>query len=205
MKRLITAVMLVLALALSTPASAADLGGLYVAPKLLWSYQMHDNAQVDTDWTLGTMASYGANGKSDDTWGGALAVGYDFNPKFAFPVRAEIEYALRAQSKISLYTAKPSSTDYMDTTRKLDASTLFLNLYYDIRTGTKFTPYVGGGLGLAFLGVRDGFREALVGDSGSSSRDVTNFAWNVSAGVAYALDQKLGVLILATVTATSGP
>jgi outer membrane autotransporter protein len=60
------------------------------------------------------------------------------------------------------------------------------NAYYDIDTGTRFTPYVGAGLGYAHL------KAKANGDVyGSESAD--NLAWQLGAGVSYAATDNISV------------
>ena len=72
-------------------------------------------------------------------------------------------------------------------TAELESQSLFLNAYYDIDTGTKFTPYVGGGIGYAKI-------EGSMSMPGMNiSEDDTNFAWQLGAGVAYAVNKNISV------------
>jgi len=107
----------------------------------------------------------------DSTLGGSLAAGYDFSKKLNIPVRAELEYAAFTEAEVW-----PGAT-YGQSYR---AQTLFMNVYYDINTGTKFTPYVGAGLGAGFIRTK-------YNDDGLSggSKTVTNFAWNIGLGLGY--------------------
>ena len=90
--------------------------------------------------------------------GGALALGYDFSYNYGAPVRAELEYAIRSNTTF----------DVNDRDVKLNnPMTVFANFYYDIKTDTFVTPYIGGGVGFA----------ALNSD--------TNFAWNVGGGFSF--------------------
>jgi outer membrane autotransporter protein len=69
--------------------------------------------------------------------------------------------------------------------------TLMANLYYDIDTGTAFTPYVGGGVGAAIhdLGkVTYSFAGAPVTETGKTT---TRFAWALGAGTAYTLTSNI--------------
>ena len=132
----------------------------------------------------------------DSVFGGALAVGYDFYKKIQVPLRAELEYAAFSQAE-----GKSSETSYYDDvifgkgsiTQKLGVQTLFLNVYYDFRNSTAFTPYLGAGLGLAFLrakGQQDwwNYYDGVLDESGTfklGAKTSTNFAWNIGAGLAY--------------------
>lgn len=185
---------LALAATLSLPVLAqAEQVGVYVAPKFLFSQQIIDSPQMDDSYvSSGHSSSTGyvlGNDKSDSTWGGGLAIGYDFNPRFDVPIRAELEYAVRSQSKVSWSGDSLGDTD--STKMKFDVQTLFVNLYYDIKTSTAFTPYFGAGLGMAFIkGKSDlsiNYGPGAPTFSGSASKSQTNFAWNVGAGVAYAI------------------
>ena len=56
------------------------------------------------------------------------------------------------------------------------------NMYYDLPTFNRFTPYVGGGIGMAFVDVRDTtFTDGVVVRLPNKSE--TNFAWALMAGV----------------------
>ena len=45
---------------------------------------------------------------------------------------------------------------------KLSRTTGLVNLLYDIRTGTRFTPYIGGGVGFSWRKFRRNFSEILL-------------------------------------------
>jgi opacity protein-like surface antigen len=166
MKRIIG--LLTLAAMLVTPslAFASGQGNVYVAPKLIWGITQMQGIQ-------------GSDGgdkwnKTGNAFGGALAVGYNFAP-----IRAELEFAAFTEAD-----GKIDSDKF-----KVQANTLFVNAYYDFATGTQFTPYVGAGLGLAFLNSK--WRSSDDDSLGSKMR--TNFAWNVGAGVAYEIVQNVSL------------
>ena len=178
MKRCFAVLALICVLALSGVAKAEGTG-MYLAPKFLMSIQNN----------YPTLEA-GSNGVSEDysqfTLGGALALGYDFNSRFDVPVRAEVEYALRGNSEKSWNYNK-----ILDLKGAWNASTLFLNLYYDFRNSTAFTPYVGAGLGMAFNYANYTFS---VKDYHANFDDhSTTFAWNVGAGGAYDIADNFAV------------
>lgn len=95
-------------------------------------------------------------------------------------------------------------------TVKLARTTGLVNLIYDIQTGTRFTPYIGGGVGFTWRSLRRSYTEgatcigatnSIDGDysgcsgnsnlpangttSGSSSKQQLDFAAAVQAGLAY--------------------
>lgn len=60
-----------------------------------------------------------------------------------------------------------------------------LNVYYDIDTGTKFTPYFGGGIGYSRMKVED--------NTIDYSKSFNQFAWQIGGGVSYAVNDKASV------------
>ena len=185
MKRIIAALALVLTLALPGLA-AAEGTGMYLAPKFLMSIQ--DTGRVERSSAL---AGTGVDDYSQFTLGGALALGYDFWPQQMLPLRAEIEFAMRGNSEKSWDSHFDG--DSISTKGLWNTSTLFLNLYYDIQTGTPFVPYIGAGAGLAFNYVEYTGHNNTTGEHGSVSDNFTNFAWNVGAGVAYNFNENFAV------------
>ena len=82
----------------------------------------------------------------------------------------------------------------------MDIQTLFFNAYWDFKNDSPVTPYVGAGLGIAFVDSKaSGSTDYTIGGadfSGSSSTNYklnTNFAWNVGAGVAWELNELLAL------------
>ena len=62
-----------------------------------------------------------------------------------------------------------------------------LNVFYDFDTGTKFTPYIGGGIGIAHLKVK------IRTDEGKVSKSDNSFAYQLGAGVAYAVTDSIAL------------
>ena len=183
MKRILATLALVVALALPGLAQA-EVNGVYFAPKFLMSIQ--DTGNISRPYSDMTDESY-----SQFTLGGALAIGYDFYPQQQIPLRAEIEFALRGNSEKSWDSHFDG--DSISTKGLWNTSTLFLNLYYDIQTGTPFVPYIGAGAGLAFNYVEYTGHNNTTVEHGSVSDNFTNFAWNVGAGVAYNFNENFAV------------
>ena len=182
-KRIIGLLALAGMLAVPPAASAADGQlGIYVAPKIIYGAAFMKDVALQ-DIPIPVKVSLG--NKWDDTFGGSLAAGYDFSKKLRVPVRVELEYAIFSETE-----AGDSIMGMIEVKQLYDVQTLFLNAYYDIRTGTKFTPYIGAGLGAGFIRTEIRLADILT-DLGS--RTVTNFAWNVGLGLGYQITDNVAL------------
>lgn len=160
--------MIALTLCYLIPTNAnAGIFGVYIAPKAIGSL------------TETGMATSGISDldTSDFVWGGALAVGYDFNDIFSIPLRAELEWNMQSQSKDTL-----SSGTVSDLMTNIGTQNLFANIYYDFHNFTPLTPYVGGGIGLSFINF-----EANQGSTSFKDNTTSNFAWHADIGVALSI------------------
>lgn len=129
--------------------------GFYLEPKIAGSIMMGNYLNKTN---LSQSSSFDLN----SSFGGGMALGYDFQSYFKVPMRMEAEYLIR--------TTTHFNKDSYDVSL-VAPQTLFVNLYYDFENESNFTPYIGGGIGAAFVGV----------DS--------NFAWNVGAGLTYDISE----------------
>ena len=198
MKRGILCFVLAALFALPTLA-AAEVHGVYIAPKFLLGIQ--DSGQLSRSNTRGPGGEQMFSQHSQAVFGGALAVGYNFAPKFNVPIRTEIEFALRSGSSKSKDASNVNAwgdNNFETAKHTIQISTLFLNAYFDINTGTPFTPYLGGGLGMAFkfTEAKSDWSSTWPGGGGESasiskSKHDTTFAWNLGAGVAYAFTENI--------------
>lgn len=178
MKRFLLALVLACAIALPSVSNAAT--GMYLAPKFLMTVQ--NTGTLDRSRNFG---GFGLDSYNQFTLGGALAAGYDFWPQNMFPLRVEVEFALRGNSEVGWSGPR----GHADGT--FNSSTLLANVYYDFHNSTSFTPYVGAGIGMAFnyMGADIGWE----GDSRSYDDWSTNLAWQVGAGVAYSFNENVAV------------
>ncbi|EAT2981695.1 porin family protein [Salmonella enterica] len=137
-------------------------------------------------------------GKSKVVGAGSVAVGYDFADQM--PIRVELEYTLRGDAKGNLTTNSSLIDD--DTgkavgsiTNKLKAraQTALVNVYWDINTGTSFTPFVTGGIGMAHAKLTSQFK----GSDEKRSDSDNNFAWAVGAGASYKFDKNWSADLMA--------
>ena len=133
-----------------------NLLGIYVEPKIGGTVFMGEYLQRE-----------GRSGSATDSaasFGGGLAVGYDFWYKTGLPIRVEAEYMARTNGNL-----EASGKSF----RAQAPQTIFGNAYFDFHNDTKFTPYIGGGIGAAFVGPEN------------------SFAWNAGTGVAYEITDNL--------------
>ena len=192
-KHIIGLLTLALFLAAPTLALAAEQMGVYVTPKFIYGYTQMNGLKGQYDNNNGD--TFAKGNAHDSVFGGALAVGYDASKKFRIPVRAELEYTVfsQAEGKNSRLGETWYIGDHWRRTieQKLRIQTLFANVYYDFRNSTPFTPYLGAGLGLAFINAKG--RYHAVDTSGTwpsesasaKGKNTTNFAWNIGFGAAY--------------------
>jgi len=134
-------------LCLLAPAGAhAEQFGLYLAPKLIYGVQNFDMKESVPN------GSIGLGSHSENVFGAGLAVGYDFGLYSALPVRAELEYATFTEAKASA-SGRTLGLAY-NASGKVYVYSLCLNAYYDFRNETRFTPYLGAGLGMSFVSMK---------------------------------------------------
>ena len=194
MKKLLLVFTLLLGMGISaSQVMAAERLGVYVAPKLAWTFVDMGKVQGES-WISGTVNQ----SDNDSVFAYGIGIGYDFRPRLNVPLRTELEYFFLSEVNGQANDLWSDGAEYDNSYSKhdLNIQTLFLNAYYDFNTGTPFTPYVGAGLGVAFI--QDQMRYTNNwGDLGydnsysdkSSSKRRTNFAWNIGAGIGWeALD-----------------
>lgn len=166
------------AVLVASNANAVELNP-YVSAKLTYSDMTYD---MTDSWTHGKNPGSHTENLDDKVWGTSVAAGISTNVAGG-AVRAELEYNWNDTASKTIYVKDvKASAD-----AELESQSIFLNAYYDIDTGTKFTPYIGGGIGYAKV-------EGKMSVPGLSvSEEDTNFAWQLGAGVAYAVNDNISV------------
>ena len=162
-------------------------------------------AQIQNDTNAFSDYSYGGvthhiNTLSDKThkdsvFGLKAAIGASQELKYG-KLRGELEFGTSESSKEHNNFPFKISNDYVhDFDIKTSFYSAMLNLYYDIDTGTKFTPYIGGGIGYA----RVKSKAAVTGDTPfgaidmNSSTHENNFAWQLGFGVSYQVTDNIDI------------
>lgn len=169
---------------LSANANALDLQQ-YVSAKMLYSDVSHD-IKVTEAWGFGEYSG-SASGKakfSDEVWGGSLAYGVKSGA-----LRTELELNLKSDAE------KKYADEWSTEKVSMENNSVMLNAYYDIDTGTRFTPYVGAGIGVSHLKgtYKWSSNDTDIDENGKYSKSKNNFTWQVGAGVAYALTDNISV------------
>jgi len=127
----------------------------------------HVNTDAGTGWVVGLNAGY----RFDDMFRTELAVDY--------------------RSGYSVSTSQAGLLDKYNV--DIDAWTFMVNGYIEPFRFGAFKPYAGGGVGLAVVQSRNAslhFRGAFA-DLSLPDQTETNFAWQLGAGVAYELNERV--------------
>ncbi|MGB9153657.1 MAG: outer membrane beta-barrel protein [Alphaproteobacteria bacterium] len=168
----------------ASAAQAADLP-IYGELKSGISFQSLDNVTNTTDVANPAPVATTSQGNTVGAFGAAAGLNF---AKWGAPVRAEVEYDYRTDFG---YNPNPNFTNAgipTKSTNTLNTQTVLFNGYYDIDTGTKFTPFVGGGLGFAINDVSGTGSLPNGALSSNYSSSNTSFAWALGGGVNYAID-----------------
>lgn len=208
------------AIMLSTAAYAADLGspppmqyqppaapteqsGWYlrgdvgVGAQTFSSFDLQPPANVPSTWMINQQAI-------QDTTLLGFGVGYDVNSWLRFDVTGEYRTAalFRALGSYDQGTCTVSGvtgTCFDNYTGNFSAAVFMANAYLDLGTWWCLTPYIGGGVGMAYdriSNVQDigPLPPGTVGFGYASSDNSTwNFAWNAQAGLTFNVTDNLKI------------
>jgi opacity protein-like surface antigen len=118
------------------------------------------------------------------------AIGYN-RRKHGVSLRTEFEYLNRGNFG---YTSTPVFTNFgtpIGLTSKIGSQTLFANVFYDFHNATLFTPFVGGGIGVAINKSTTTLNRIGLPVFDTFETTDTKFAWNIDAGVAVPITEIL--------------
>jgi len=152
-------------------------------------------ANISGGKNVGTRAGVVTKTKESDVSGGSgFAVGFDWQ-KFGWSVRSEIDYNLTYRFD---YDARPalSTTTGFGLENNLRTHAFMVNAYYDIKNRTRWTPYLGVGVGLARNESNVKYTELaeIPGKRQQNQSTVqNNLLWSAGLGVRYALTERWSV------------
>jgi opacity protein-like surface antigen len=146
---------------------------------------------VNGDFSLTTDTGTLSDVNLDDTFTAGAGVGYDFGW-----FRADLtgDYAFNAD-----VSARRDCADVVDCpsreSAELNIFTGLINGYFDLGTWSGFTPYIGAGVGVAYVDFTEGWR--TVPATGDNYRNVAvsdwRVAWALNAGLNYAITGNLSM------------
>lgn len=162
------------------PGMASAEGGMYITPKFIDSLQ--------NSGSVG--GSDGLSSQTHNSLGGGIAVGLHMRnmTESSVPMRFEFEYATRGNTRSEWNAGLNNRQDLKATWQ---VQTFQVNGYWDIDTGSAFTPYVGAGLGAS--AIYESMTSGAANDRHTSSDTTMGFAWNVGAGVAYSFTESVAM------------
>ena len=188
----------------SSPAAAPAAGQCYVRADVGhgWSVSDHANATI-TPIGFGSATGRVQDSSFDDAWFGEVGFGCSFVRQSTMggsikdaPVvvsspsglRGDITFGFHGDRNFNGIPVNPPPPPALPPPpidpvhAKVQANTLMFNLYYDMPSWHGFTPYVGAGIGMAFVDL-----QGVTFTNGTvvrlSGQDETNFAWSLMAGV----------------------
>ncbi|MDR2412595.1 MAG: outer membrane beta-barrel protein [Rickettsiales bacterium] len=160
-------------------SSVANANNIYVSEKLSYGFTNLTSLTVNAGGTI-----MNGTDETGHTFGSNTAVGYDFGKVGEGNIRAEFEFGFGESSNYKTTNTHPAAAGaQMDV--DLRAFTFIANVYYDIDTGTEFSPYLGLGAGLAHASVNTAPEDGI--DTAHISKD--GFVWNLNAGLSYNIDE----------------
>lgn len=165
--------------AMMATAAAAEPQGAYLRGDIGWSFGRDIGGSV-IDGT-------GFEGDSGNTPMVELGVGY----QLPYNLRVDVTGSFRPNYEIN--SKETFGGLAVNADADVRSSGLMANVYYDIPTGTAFTPYVGGGIGVAFNKVKTinyTFGAGQIREDGDSK---TSLAWSLQGGVAYAVTSNMKI------------
>jgi opacity protein-like surface antigen len=146
----------------------------------------------DSDVTLVPGITVDVESDSGLALGAAAGYAFEFNTR----VEAEIVYQKNDLDEINIFGLD------LDLSGDTSSTALLFNGYYDFNNASAFTPFIGAGIGVANVEVND-FN--ILGLGGLPDDDDTVFAYQVGAGVAYAINENIDIDVKYRYFATSDP
>lgn len=131
----------------------------------------------------------GGNPNSVDTdYDAGGQFGFGVGATLAPNIRAEVELSYSEQDADTIFFSGNGSGAEANVGGGLRSTALFANAFYDFETNGPITPYVGAGLGVAFVE-----QDLVYGPGVRVSEDDTVFATQLIAGASYDLSDSLAL------------
>ena len=135
---------------------------------------------------------------SDTGMGLGIAGGYDFGGN-----RVEAELAYQKNDLDQLEASWSGISGAVDLSGDTSSLALLVNGYHDFQNASAFTPFIGAGIGVAKVELNDfNFVDSGLPDSSS---DDTVFAYQLGAGISYAVNQQVNLDLKYRYFATQDP
>ena len=190
-------------------------GGFYLRGDI--GYSIWDEPSLAFNNVAGGLTSPFDNEDSDNAVFGGVGVGYRFNEHFRFDLTADLRGNKEIDGTIECgaclaFASIPDTTLIQRT--DVDIATFFANAYLEAGNFNGFTPYIGGGVGFAYLSYGDYLslgNPTAVNTPGATAADLAaanpsgvanqvfdggndvRFAWNLQAGASYDLTDNLAL------------
>jgi opacity protein-like surface antigen len=179
----------------ATQASATSEKGFYATVGLggAWPQNVTGNTTI---LGVGVTGSYALGGG----FSGDIGAGYDFGP-----VRTELTYAYTGASLNSVTaTALGTSGTASISNGSVSTNSILVSAYVDIPTKSKFTPYIGGGLGYTNVGWGAYSASALGITLTQQAGSQGVLGYQAKLGVTYQASAKADVFVEGTYQGSSG-
>lgn len=190
--------LLLVALVATSFSGLANAGnGVYTSLKA----GVSDNKFKDTELTMSaTSETFHTDNMESNIYPTiSTGLGYDFSQHYNINVRAEFEYTYRDTNKFYETTVR-NSYNYSvppNIDHKFKSQSLMFNGYYDFKNSSKFTPYIGVGVGITKLKkITSYFFNPAAGfpsDPILNSETDNLFTWSAGAGLAYAINNNVNL------------
>ncbi|MCX5937412.1 MAG: outer membrane beta-barrel protein [Cyanobium sp. LacPavin_0920_WC12_MAG_62_9] len=179
----------------ASQASATSEKGFYATVGLggAWPQNVTGNTTI---LGVGVTGSYALGGG----FSGDIGAGYDFGP-----VRTELTYAYTGASLNSVTaTALGTSGTTSISNGSVSTNSVLVSAYVDIPTKSKFTPYIGGGLGYTNVGWGAYSASALGITLTQQAGSQGVLGYQAKLGVSYQASAKADVFVEGTYQGSSG-
>lgn len=123
----------------------------------------------------------------DNGYNVGAAFGYDYGM-----ARLEVEFAHRQNDVDKVTINFDDGTEVFQADGDFSATSIMLNGYWDLETGSPVVPYLGGGIGFAYVSANNvKFFDPTFGSVRYVDDDDNVFAYQLAAGIAVALNPTL--------------